>query len=184
MEGERHVVLLDGTEGIVRPIKPSDGGALAAALAELDPDSRIRRFFFDKKRLSGSELARLSNPDGRDHVAYGLAVADGDALKPIAVARFFRDRRESDLAEIAMVTSDAWQANGAGAELMRSLTEAALGLGIRRWMAVMLTDNIGMRKLLDRFGNLIEERNVGNGVVENIYGITGPEGNDGGAACL
>jgi predicted RNase H-like HicB family nuclease len=51
MNAERPVILSDGTPGIVRPIVPSDAEALAAAFENLDPDSRIRRFFFNKKQL-------------------------------------------------------------------------------------------------------------------------------------
>ena len=51
MNAERPVILSDGTPGIVRPIVPSDREALAAGFENLDPDSRIRRFFFNKKHL-------------------------------------------------------------------------------------------------------------------------------------
>lgn len=175
MTTERHVILLDGTPGIVRPIIPSDRDALASALAELDPESRIRRFFFNKSKLSDSELTRLTTPDGIDHIAYGLAVSleDGTERMPIAVGRCFRDEHQKDLAEIAVVTADLWQSNGAGVELMRSLCAAATKVGIRRWFASMFADNTAMKHLLDRFGIMCEERNLGNGIIEVIYEIKG-----------
>lgn len=177
----RKVVLNDGTPGIVRAIVPGDKWALANALEDLAEDSRERRFLFNKSRLSEKELERLSNPDGIDHIAFGLAVRfegdveDGEML-PIAVARCFRDSNERDLAEIAIVTADPWQGRGAGAELMRSLSAAAWEVGIRRWLAVMFSDNFAMERLLRRFARKREERAIGGGVVEVVYEIAAPPG--------
>ena len=135
-------------------------------------------FSFNKKTLSDDELVKLTNPDGLNHIAYGLAVqlaADGEEI-PIAVARCFRDGQENDLAEIAVVTTDEWQSKGAGVELMRSLSDHAMRVGIRRWFAAMFANNTAMARLLNRFGKLCEERNLGDGVVEAIYEIVPPPG--------
>lgn len=174
MSGERIVWLRDGTRGIVRPIVPSDGEALAAALEDLAPESRMRRFFYDKTSLSDGELERLANPDGLNHIAYGLAVELEGEFTPISVARCFRDPEDGALAELAVVTADAWQGKGAGAELMRSLTAAGWAAGIRRWLAPMFSDNIAMRRLLDRFAEKEGERDLGAGVIEAVYGISEP----------
>lgn len=171
MKGERRVLLRDGTPGIVRAIIPTDGEALAAALEDLAPESRMRRFFYDKTSISESELGRLANPDGVNHIAFGLAVDLEGEFTPIAVARCFRDPQDRTLAEIAVVTADAWQRNGAGAELMRSLSAAAWEVGIRKWLAPMFSENTAMRWLLDQFAVKQEERDLGNGVVEVVYGI-------------
>jgi tRNA pseudouridine65 synthase len=175
---ERTVVLLDGTLGIVRPILPTDRDALAVALDSLDPESRYRRFFFDKKKLSETELTRLTTPDGVDHIAYGVAVKPEDETEftPIAVGRCFRDKENAELAEIAIVTADAWQGHGAGIELMRSLSAAALEVGIRKWFASMLSDNTAIERLLGRFGKKCEERDLGGGVIEVVYEIVEPPG--------
>jgi len=170
----RNVTLRDGTLGYVRRIVPSDGAALVAALDDLAPDSRMRRFLFDKTSLSERELTRLSNPDGIDHVAYGLAVDLEGEFTPIAVARCFRDPDDAELAEIAVVTADAWQGKGAGAELMRSLSAAAHAVGIRKWIAPMLSDNLAMRRLLDGFALKLSERDLGSGIVELVYAIKPP----------
>lgn len=178
MTSERTVTLLDGTPGVVRPIDPSDREALALGFEALSPESRVRRFFYNKKKLSDRELDRLTNPDGLNHIAYGLAVRlDGASEEvPIGVARCFRDEKENDLAEIAVVTTDEWQSNGAGVELMRSLCDHAGKVGIRRWFTAMFSDNTGMARLLERFGRLTDERDVGSGVIEAIYEITPPPG--------
>lgn len=169
----RKVVLKDGTRGIVRPIVPEDRWALADALEDLAEDSRERRFLFNKSKLSEKELKWLSNPDGIDHIAFGLAVETGEdgEMLPIAVARCFRDPDDPELAEIAFVTADPWQGLGAGAELMRSLSAAASGVGIRRWFAAMFSDNFAMKRLFEKFGRKCEEREIGGGIIEVIYAI-------------
>jgi len=174
----RKVVLNDGTPGIVRPIVPADKWALVTALEELAEDSRERRFFFNKANLSEKELERLSNPDGIDHIAFGFAVqtVDEEEMLPIAVGRCFRDPADRELAELAIVTADAWQGLGAGAELMRSLSAAASEVGIRRWLAVMFADNFAMDRLLQKFGRKCEEHEIGGGIVEMIYEIAEPPG--------
>ena len=176
MTDERPVTLLDGTRGIVRPIRPSDKAALVTALEELFPESRIRRFFFDKRKFTDEELDRLTRPDGKNHIAFGLAAEIDGKLVPIAVGRCFRDQKEKDLAEVALVTADIWQSNGAGYELMRSLSDAAVKVGIRRWFAATFADNIAVKHLLSRFGRLCEERTAGDGIVEVIYDIEEPDG--------
>ncbi len=177
MSTRRTVTLLDGTHGIVRAVQPSDRDALVAGWESLSQESRARRYLFEKKWISESEVAELTTPDGIDHIALGLAVNTEDGSEqPIAVARCFRDRQEEDLAEIAIVTADEWQSVGAGAELMRSLSHAALKVGIKRWFAAMLSDNAAVQHLLEKCGILQEERDLGNGVVEAIYEIVEPEG--------
>ncbi len=93
------------------------------------------------------------------------------------MARCFRDTKDDELAEIAMVTADAWQGLGAGTELLDSLSEAAYRVGIRRWVAPMFFDNIAMSRLLERFATRLDEREIGSGIVERVYRITEPSVN-------
>jgi RimJ/RimL family protein N-acetyltransferase len=171
---ERQIVLADGTRGMIRPIVPTDRTALAAALEELGPESRIRRFFFNKSKLSETELDRLTSPDGINHIAYGMAVSldDGTEHMPIAVARCFRDKDQNDLAEVAVVIADPWQGMGAGFELLSALSSAARDAGIHRWFASMFNHNTAMQRLLDHFGTMCETQDLGGGVIEVIYDIT------------
>eukprot|EP00903_Cladosiphon_okamuranus_P003729 g3727.t1 len=150
------------------------GEALREALEELDAESRRQRFFYNKKELTGGELARLSEPDGVDHLAYGLAVELEGEWVPIGVARCFRDTERRDLAEVAVVIADMWQGMGAGRELMRSLSAAAMGVGIRRWFGAMFSNNIAARRLLGQFATLREERDIGGGITEVVYEIEEP----------
>lgn len=151
MEKERLITLRDGSRGIVRPITPDDRYAFVEGFESLSSESRFRRFFFNKKTLTEADLERLSNPDGVTHLAYGVAAIEEDGTQtPISVGHCFRDAASPDRAEVAIVTADLWQGNGAGFELLQSLKAASIAEGIDRWIAVLLADNRGMLKLLEK----------------------------------
>ena len=52
--------LRDGTTGIVRPISPVDAGPLADGLRRLSPESRVRRFLYEKYAFTERELRDLT----------------------------------------------------------------------------------------------------------------------------
>lgn len=171
MEGKRSIIFHDGSAGIVRPISSQDRHAFVEGFESLSEESRFRRYFFNKKTLTESDLERLSNPDGVNHLAYGVAAIEEDGSEiPISVGHCFRDG-DSNLAEVAIVTADLWQGNGAGFELLQSLKAASLAAGIDQWIAVLLTDNIAMRRLLEKVGGSPTlSKNNGN-TIEAVYQI-------------
>ena len=171
------VTLKDGTPAMIRTIGPDDAQALVRGLRALSPESRIRRFFYDKRGFSQRELERLTHPDGRDHLAYVLFVRDEAAgeMKPVAVARCFRSPEDPEMAEVAVVTSDDWQGLGVASALLQVLSKKALEVGIRRWFGALSADNAAVRRLLNRVGKPQLEQEVGRGVVEVVYEIADPE---------
>ncbi|MGC3988947.1 MAG: GNAT family N-acetyltransferase [Chthoniobacteraceae bacterium] len=166
----RTVTLGDGSARSIRPLVPSDREALVAGFDSLSPESRIRRFFFEKQTLSEKELHHLTHPDGFNHLAIVLEVAweNSSRAQPIAVARCFRDEHDRSLAEVAFVTRDEWQGHGIGTALVQALAEAAWRVGIRRWFAALFSDHRTTRNLLRRVGRLDQETTVGSGVVEIV----------------
>jgi len=172
----RDVVLGDGSVGHIRPLVPTDREALVAGFNSLSPESRIRRFFFEKKVFSERELHHLTHPDGIDHLAFVLEVPveGGPTLLPIAVARCFRDEHDHSLAEAAFVTVEDWQGIGIGTALAYALAGAAWGVGIRRWFAALFSDHRTTRNLLNRVGFLGEETALGSGVVKIVCHLHPP----------
>ena len=70
----------------------------------------------------------------------------------VADARFVRDETDPTVAEVAFIVGDDYQGRGVGSFLMAALAVAARGDGVRRFSARVLSDNLAMRKILDRFG--------------------------------
>jgi hypothetical protein len=61
--GRRTITLRDGVRVTLRGIAPSDKSLLAASFERLSPESRYRRFFTAKTRLSAAELDYLVDID-------------------------------------------------------------------------------------------------------------------------
>ncbi|MDP0489465.1 MAG: GNAT family N-acetyltransferase [Verrucomicrobiota bacterium JB023] len=173
---KEEVVLGDGSRGLIRSLTPQDREALVAGFASLSPESRIRRFFFDKKKLSDEELHRLTHPDGVNHLALGMEVQveEKGTCLPVGVARCFRDQSNRAQAEVALVTHDDWQGLGVGTALTRCLAGVAWEAGIRRWNAAIFCQNKTVLNLLSRVGLLTEERVIGSGVMEVICELDPP----------
>ena len=87
MKEKRFITFRDGSRGIVRPISPADQRAFIEGFESLSEESRFRRFFFNKKALTATDLERLSHPDGINHIAYGVAaVEENGSETPISIS--------------------------------------------------------------------------------------------------
>jgi RimJ/RimL family protein N-acetyltransferase len=142
--------LRDGTELVVRPLRPRERHVVEAVFAGLGEESRRRRFGIAIPRLRPREIDRLSDVDDA-HVAL-VAEAGG---RPIAIARFFREG--DDAAELALEVVDAWHGRGVGGALIELLGTRARQAGVRTLRATVRSDNRAMLTLLRRLGRLTVE---------------------------
>jgi RimJ/RimL family protein N-acetyltransferase len=139
--------LLDnGTDVVIRPIRPDDKARLAAAMARLSDDTVRKRFLSPKPRLSGTELRYLTVIDYVDHWAQ-VAVLKDDPEAIVGVARWIRDDDDPQSAEAAIVIVDALQGQGLGRALGHSIADAARLRDVRRFTATMLSDNAAAQRL-------------------------------------
>ena len=134
----------------IRAVRPDDGPGLAEAFEQLSETSRYRRFFSVKPRLSEQSLAFFTDVDHRDHEA--LVAVTPDSGKLVGVARFIRDPRKPDQAEVAVTVVDSWQRHGLGTALLHNLAERAAQEGIRQFTADILAENQPMLTLAHRLG--------------------------------
>ncbi len=141
-----HARLRDGTEIVLRLIRPEDKDLLERGFARLSPESRYRRFFAVKNELSADELRYLTEVDQLHHVAIGASTADGrDGL---GVARAIALDDHPGLAEAAIAVADQAQGRGLGSLLFQRLVAAARERGIERFRCEMLGSNQGMADLV------------------------------------
>jgi GNAT superfamily N-acetyltransferase len=140
--------LSDGTEVLVRDIRPADKALLAAGHARLSEASRFRRFLSPKPSLSAAELRYLTEVDGVDHYAAVAVLADRWDGDIIAVARWVRLAHEPSGAEAAIVVCDDYQSKGLGTALARLLADTARRRGIARIHASIHADNVRALKLM------------------------------------
>lgn len=142
----------DGTMLRMRRLRPDDKLKIVEGLDRMSPESRYLRFFTAKPRLSNAELRYLTEVDGHNHYAVGVAriEPDGSEGAGVAVARFVRMPDELDVAEPAIAVVDEMQGKGIGRRLMEHLVEAAAERGVRRFRTEFLAVNDAMRDLLEK----------------------------------
>ena len=162
--------LKDGTRVQLRPIEASDKDRLRVALGRLSQDAIRRRFLAAKPRFSSAELSYLTEIDGHNHLALVAVLAD-DPESIVAVARCVRLPDAPDTAEFAIVVGDPFQRRGLGTLMARALADAARAVGIRRFAATMLSDNVAVRRLMDTFAAGLGQERVDNSVRELVVDI-------------
>ena len=104
-------------------------------------------------------LTYLFEVDYKDHFVW--VMTEGRDGPVVADARFVRDETDPTLAEVAFIVGDEYQGRGIGSFLMAALAVTARGDGIRRFSARVLSDNLSMRKILDRYGARWQREDLG-----------------------
>jgi len=155
------VKLENGREISIRPIRPEDGPALSDAYDRLSDETKYKRFLAAKPHLTGSDIRYLTHADAHHHVAL-VATRPGRPREIIGVARFVILSDDPETAEFAITVGDPYQRGGVGTALMERLTQAARGLGVRRFLGTMLADNVAAHRLTRSLaGELAHHRRLG-----------------------
>jgi GNAT superfamily N-acetyltransferase len=152
------VKLRDGSRVRLRQACRTDRDLLLAGFAHLSPESRYRRFLSPMGELGEKTLRYLTEIDHHDHEAIVALDERGDA--GIGVARYVRDARRPEYAEVAVTVVDEWQGRGLGTLLLDALSVRARQEGIRIFTALMLARNEQMMDLFEQLGPV---RIVGRG---------------------
>jgi GNAT superfamily N-acetyltransferase len=158
------VVLNDGSEALVRQVRPEDKPLFVAGWSELSDESVYRRFLQPRDALSVDELALFTELDHLDHEAIGAL----SGRKGVGVARYVRDVDRPHVAEAAVVVIDAWQGRGLGGKLLRRLCARATENGIRVFTATLLASNDAMLALLGQLGEVVVRRREGPAIEVDV----------------
>ncbi len=134
----RHVVVADGLELLLRPVRADDKRRLAQAFERLSPETRYRRFFATVQSLSEQDLRYLTEVDHHDHEAIAAVNPENGAI--VGVARYVRSDDPTE-AEVAVVVGDPWQGHGVATALLQRLVARARAEGIDHFVALVMTDN-------------------------------------------
>jgi nucleotide-binding universal stress UspA family protein/RimJ/RimL family protein N-acetyltransferase len=156
------ITLRDGARLTLRPIAPEDKPLLAASFERLSEESRYRRFFSTINELSSAQLDYLVDVDHSDHEA--IIAVDPASGEMLGVARYIRSGEDPQSAEVAVTVADDWQGRGLGRALLDRLTYRARREGVRRFSALVQTDNPASRGLLEGAGEA--RSRLDTGVVE------------------
>lgn len=152
------IQLRDGSEAFLRPVLPGDSERASDGTIEFSSDTLYRRFQTTRTPTK-SLMTYLFEVDYKDHFVW--VMTDGGDGPVVADARFVRDETDPTLAEVAFIVGDDYQGRGIGSFLMAALAVAARGDGVRRFSARVLSDNMAMRRILDRYGARWEREDLG-----------------------
>ena len=140
---------LAGKKFFFRPILPSDKEFLQKGFQELSAKSKYLRFFAYQTQLSESQLRFFTEVDGKNHVAWGVMDVTDYSHHPAGTARFVRDGRNPDLAEVAITIVDKYQRIGLGRIMLAILNVVGAKLGIKTFRYHVMPDNLGILKSLE-----------------------------------
>lgn len=147
---EHREVLRDGTEVVVRPIRPGDHDRLGSFYSHLSPRTRYLRFFTHHPALSDQILNYLTNLDYFDR--YALVATLEDEI--VGVARY--ERIDNERAEAAVVVQDDMQSRGLGTLLLTKLGAVARRRGIATFEGDVLSENRQMFDLVRSLGGSVD----------------------------
>jgi len=143
--------LRDGTEVLLRAIRPEDEPAEREMLSSLSDQSLRTRFFSIIKDISHERLILFCNIDYERHTAIVAEVRDEARNKIIGDARLIMDA-DMTYGEVAVLVQDGFQDKGLGSKFVEMLVGIAREKGLDYIRADVYTDNERMLHVFRRFG--------------------------------
>ncbi|MGB0099986.1 MAG: GNAT family N-acetyltransferase [Nocardioides sp.] len=135
---EADVLLRDGRTAHIRPIRPDDKDVFVEFYARVSDQSKYFRFFSPMPQLSDRDVARFTNVDHVQRVAFVMTLQS----RIIAVGRY--DVVRPGEAEVAFLVEDQHQGRGIAQLLLEHLAQAGRERGVERFVAEILPDNTRM----------------------------------------
>lgn len=152
--------LSDGSNIVIRPIRPEDAEIEQTFVRELSEESRYFRFMNSVQELSPAMLVRFTQIDYSREIAL-LAVkemhghkADQKELE-VGVARYATNP-DGESCEFAIVIADNMYGKGLGSKLMTVLMDAARERGLKVMQGEVMSQNSHMLKLMKNLDFTIE----------------------------
>lgn len=153
-EWERTSRLPDGTEVLIRPVRPEDERLYPPFLEKVTTEDLRLRFFAPVKHFSHAFIARFTQID------YGRAMAfvalDPSTNDMLGVGRL-HTLSHSDTAEYAVLVRSDLKGRGLGWTLMQMLIEYARSEGIGAVQGEVLAENTTMLRMCAELGFAIRE---------------------------
>jgi acetyltransferase len=146
----------DGTQLVIRPIRPEDEPLLVAFHHELTEETVYARYFRHlglSQRTAHERLTRVCFNDYDREIALVAEATDrvtGD-VSIVAVGRLSRSHVAAT-GEFSLLVVDRWQRRGLGRELLSRLVRIGTDEGLELIWADMLATNIGMRRVAEAAG--------------------------------
>jgi acetyltransferase len=143
--------LPDGTNMVMRPIRPEDASIEDEFVRNLSPESKYFRFMRALHELTPEMLVRFTQIDYHREMAFIATTEIGGKETEVAVGRYVTNP-DGDSCEYALVVGDEWKRKGIGSRIMMGLMEVAKARGLRTMEGEILSDNANMLSLARKLG--------------------------------
>ncbi len=161
--------LADGTDLVIRPIRPEDATLTQEFVHNLSEESRYARFMNSVQELSEAMLVRFTQIDYSREMAL-LAVTEEQGKEvELGVARFAVNP-DAESCEFALVVADSMHGKGLGNKLMIALMDAARSKGLQSMEGEVLKDNASMLKLVRRLGFSVTD-SPEDDMIKNVHKV-------------
>jgi acetyltransferase len=141
--------LADGTDIIVRPIRPEDAEFEQEFVHKLSEESRYFRFMNSIQELSQPMLAQFTQIDYSREMALIALTEEQDKEVEVGVTRY-NINPDGESCEFALVVADQIRGKGLGRILMIALMDIARSKGLKVIEGEVLSNNVSMLKLMER----------------------------------
>jgi acetyltransferase len=142
----------DGTDILVRPIRPEDAIIEKSFVENLSVESRYFRFMSPVHEMSRQMLARFTQIDYDREMALVAVIGEGsETARIIGVARYISNP-DGQSCEFALTVADDWQKKGIGRQLMQRLMTFARDRGLEIMEGDVLSRNHKMLRLCQKLG--------------------------------
>jgi len=141
------IQLHDGTDIVIRPIRPEDAEIEAKFVRELSKEAKYFRFMNSIQELSQEMLVRFTQIDYHYEMALIAVRPVASGEEQIGVARYTTNL-DKESCEFALVVSDKWQSRGIAHHLMQRLMDVARDRGLARMEGQVLANNHKMLELV------------------------------------
>ena len=142
------IQLHDGTDIVIRPIRPEDAEIEQKFIRELSSEAKYFRFMSSLQQLTPEMLVRFTQIDYHNEMALIAVKQIGKSdEEEIGVARYVTNLDKKSC-EFALVVSDQWQRKGIAHHLMHKLMEIARDRGLERMEGEVFRNNFKMLELI------------------------------------
>ncbi|MEI8362905.1 MAG: bifunctional acetate--CoA ligase family protein/GNAT family N-acetyltransferase [Betaproteobacteria bacterium] len=145
----------DGSNVVIRPIRPEDAELTQAFVRNLSEESRYFRYMNSFQELSEAMLVRFTQIDYSREMALIAVRDEQDTEVELGVTRYAINP-DGESCEFALVVADSMRGTGLGLKLMVALMDAARSKGLKIMEGEVLKNNASMLKLMKRLGFSIE----------------------------
>ena len=161
--------LRNGMEVCIRALHSDDGGRMAEAFRNLDPESIYTRFFSFKDGLSEADHRLIREMDFDNRVA--LIVTRMVEGREVVIASSSYSRCGNGVAEIAFIVEEDFHGLGIARRLLAHLGRIAREREISFFIAEVLVTNAAMLKVFSGVGWPMQRR-VADGTVHVMLSLT------------